>query len=166
MAGRGKAYQAATILDKGCDPVHEDEVAQMVGAELRLKSVFGFAEWSCHYARIRDHYIERFAFRDEFIRGGTDALQAGKIQLDQLKATTADLGSFRDLPGCSLRLLKVASGAYDIRSMRREGAGRLHAETSGDPGHKNSFALQVDTGKNLIGGCCISKLCCHVASSA
>ena len=42
-------------------PVHQDEVADVVRAELRFESIFGMTEWCRHDTSIGNDHIERFA---------------------------------------------------------------------------------------------------------
>src|SRR6202040_4303083 len=43
------------------NPVHQDEVAEVIRAELRFESIFGMTEWCRHDTGISNDHIERFA---------------------------------------------------------------------------------------------------------
>src|SRR5580658_1157784 len=48
MSGRRKVNQASAGANQRGNPVYQDKVAQVIGAELRLKSVHRVAKWSGH----------------------------------------------------------------------------------------------------------------------
>src|SRR5260370_35677535 len=53
--------QPSSWPEKRRNPVHEDEVAEVIRAELRLESIFGMTEWCRHDTSIGNDHIERFA---------------------------------------------------------------------------------------------------------
>src|ERR1700738_705953 len=52
-----KVDQASAVLDQLRDAVHKDEVAQVIGPELRLETILCLAERSRHYAGIGADHI-------------------------------------------------------------------------------------------------------------
>src|SRR6266436_8460690 len=53
--------QPSAWSKKRRNPVHQDEVAEVVRAELRFESIFGMTEWCRHDTSIGNDHIERFA---------------------------------------------------------------------------------------------------------
>src|SRR5579864_4556781 len=60
MACGGEVDQPSSGADERSNPVDEDEVAQMVGAELHLEAVLRVGKRCGHHPRIGDDYIEGF----------------------------------------------------------------------------------------------------------
>src|SRR6266852_1932823 len=50
--------QPSPCADKRPNPVHQDKMAQMIGAELRFKAVRGMAKRCGHHSRISDDHVE------------------------------------------------------------------------------------------------------------
>src|SRR5215467_11952805 len=92
VARRRQVDQTAARLDERRDPVHEDEMAQMIGAELRFKTVQGLAKRRGHHAGVGDDDIERLASRQKLVRGMAEAFETGQIELDELEAASARSG--------------------------------------------------------------------------
>src|ERR1700733_10931222 len=82
MAGRGEIDQPCPRLHQRCDPIDQYEMAEMVGAELRLEPVCGLAGWRRHDARVANHEIERLAARDERVSASADARKRRQVELD------------------------------------------------------------------------------------
>ena len=53
--------QPSAWSKKRRNPVHQDEVAEVIRAELRFESIFGMTEWCRHDTSIGNDDIERFA---------------------------------------------------------------------------------------------------------
>src|SRR4029077_14644936 len=53
--------QPSAWPEKRRNPVHQDEVAEVIRAELRFESIFGMTEWCRHDTGISNDHIERFA---------------------------------------------------------------------------------------------------------
>jgi hypothetical protein len=59
MTRRREVYQLSSRPYQRGNPVYEDEVAKMIGAELCFKAVNRVAKWRRHHSRIWDNNIER-----------------------------------------------------------------------------------------------------------
>ena len=76
-SARGQVHQPAARLQQGRDAVYEGEVAEVVGAELRLEAIGRAAERACHDARIGDDHVKGSPISQERIGAGSDARQRG-----------------------------------------------------------------------------------------
>src|SRR6185312_17341890 len=106
----------AVLLKQRRDAVHQHEVAEMVGAELRLEPIRSLALWASHHAGIADHHIEWLARLHQRIGASPHALQRSKIELDQLK-TAAVFGILAHDLRRRLRLLQITRRADNRRAM-------------------------------------------------
>ena len=89
MTGRRKVDQPPAIPDKRCNTVHQDKVAQVIGAELGLEPIGSVAKGCGHNSGVSDNRVERFAFRQQSIGAGTHVLKAGQIEFNQFEAAAA-----------------------------------------------------------------------------
>src|ERR1700722_12222406 len=64
---RRQVDQSPTCTDKRSNPVDQYEVAQVIGAELRLKAVSRTAKGGGHHTRVGDNNVKRFASLQEVI---------------------------------------------------------------------------------------------------
>src|SRR6476620_7632272 len=64
--------QPSAWSKKRRNPVHQDEVAEMIRAELRFESIFGMTEWCRHDTSIRNDHIERFVLLKQRIGACSD----------------------------------------------------------------------------------------------
>src|SRR5215475_1496523 len=85
MPGRRKVDQPTALSEKGCNAVHQDKVAQVIGAKLGLEPIQGVAKRCSHNSGVSDNHVEGFATRQQSIGTGTHILKAGQIQLDQFE---------------------------------------------------------------------------------
>ena len=152
VACRGQIDEAAAGAQQRSDAVDEDEVAEMIGAELRLEAVGGAAEGSGHDPGVGDDDVEEAALVEQRVGGGANALEVCEIELDELEAATVGRGFLADFSCGVLCLGEVACGADDVGSVGGERTGGLDAESGGDAGDKDALAAQIDSGENLIGG--------------
>src|ERR1700758_4287737 len=83
MPGRREVDQASAGTNQRSNAIDQNKMAEMVGAELRLKTVHGVPEWSGHDSCIGYDHVESLAARQKFIGAGADALQTGEIERDQ-----------------------------------------------------------------------------------
>ena len=139
MAGRGEAHKATARAQQRCDLVHEHEVPEVIGAELRFKPVFGFAKRRGHHASIGDNDIERLAFGEQFVRRRAHTLQRREVKFDQLKRP-AIARIFAHLRRGALGLLQIPRRADHISAARRERPRRLNTEPGRDAGHHDALA--------------------------
>ena len=58
VAGRGEDHQSSALAHQRRNGINQDEVAEMVGPELRLEAVGGEPLRAGHDARIGDHHVE------------------------------------------------------------------------------------------------------------
>src|SRR6266404_7380492 len=61
MPRRCEIDQPSSWPEKRRNPVHQDEVAEVIRGELRFESIFGMTEWCRHDTGISNDDIERFA---------------------------------------------------------------------------------------------------------
>src|SRR5882757_6826798 len=59
--------QPSALPEKRRNPVHQDEVAEVIRAELRFESIFSMTEWCRHDSSISNDHIERFALLKQSI---------------------------------------------------------------------------------------------------
>ena len=85
MAGRRQIDQPRTRLHQRSDAVDQDEMAEMVGAELGLEPVRGLAKRRRHDAGVGDDEVERPAVVDQRIRASANACRRGEIELHKLE---------------------------------------------------------------------------------
>src|SRR6202790_5210590 len=52
MPGRREVDQASACANQRSDAIYQHKMAEVAGAELRLKTVHGVPEWSRHYSSI------------------------------------------------------------------------------------------------------------------
>src|SRR5579862_5908423 len=86
MPGRREVDQASAGANQRSNAIDQYKMAEVVGAELRLKAVHGVPKWSCHYSCVGYNHVERLSARQEFVGAGADALQTRQIERDQLEA--------------------------------------------------------------------------------
>src|SRR4029077_6563384 len=63
----GEVDQPSPWSKKRRNPVHQDEVAEMICAELRFESIFGMTEWCRHDTSIGNDHIEGLALLQQRI---------------------------------------------------------------------------------------------------
>jgi hypothetical protein len=68
VTGRRQVDQPSSGADKRRDAVNEDEVAQLIGAELCFKAVDGMAKRCGHHARVGDDHVEGFTLCEHALR--------------------------------------------------------------------------------------------------
>jgi len=101
---RGQVDQSTSGADQRCNPVHEDEVAQVIGAELRLEVVRGIGKRCGHDARVGDDHIEGFTLLS------SPSAQAGT--LFRLARSSATSSKLPPLASASFRSCAVAASAF------------------------------------------------------
>src|SRR5579871_992239 len=117
-------------------------MAQMVGAKLSFKAVFGLAKRSGHDACVGDDYVKGLTLGDQGIGAGADILQVGKVELDEFETSAIRGCVFPDLLGGALRLVQVADSANYIRAVRRQGTGGFNSDAGGCAGYENALAAK------------------------
>ena len=158
MAGGRQIDEAGTGLEQRHDAVDEDEMAEMVGAELQLEAIGGEAFRRRHHAGIGNDEIEFLALLHQRIGRRPYAAERRQIQLDQLEAA----GLFRpDAFRRPLGLLQIARRPDDMSAMGFQRPRRLDAQASRNAGHQNPLAGEIETIKNLVGGRFRVKRVCH-----
>jgi hypothetical protein len=140
-------------------------VTQVIGAELRLETIPGFAEGCRHDAGIRDDHIKQAAIGEEPVRSGTHALQVREVELDQLKTCAGFLRGLAYFRGCPLRFLHVTRCAHHVGAMRHQRTSRFYTETRRNPRHQNPFTLEIGACENILCRRLCSKLSCHTVRS-
>jgi hypothetical protein len=125
-------------------------MAEVIGAELRLKAVHGVPERSRHDSRISYDHVESLAARQEFAGAGADAIQTGQIERDQLKAATVRCGVFSHLRGCGFGFFKVPRCSCHVGAVGRQSPRRLNADARGHACDENAFSVQIDPRQNIV----------------
>src|SRR5580704_4016817 len=151
MPGRREVDQASAGANQRGNAIDQYKMAEVVGAELRLKAVHVVPKWSRHYSRIGYDHVESLPARQEFAGAGADALQAGQIERDQLEAATIPRGVLSHLRGRAFGFLKVPRCSYNLRAAGRESPRRLNADTCGHAGDENASSVQIDPRQNIVG---------------
>jgi len=105
MARRGKVDEPPASTNKRGDPVDEDEVTQMICAELRFEAVSCVAERCGHHSGIGDDHVERFSFSQQPVGTSADAFQVGKIDFNQFEASAIGCGVLSHLLSCGFSLV-------------------------------------------------------------
>ena len=144
--------ETPTSTDQRSDPVDEDKVSQVIGAELGFKSVSRMSKWSGHHAGIGDDNIEGVTFGEQPVGGGAHTGETGEIEGNKLEASTTFSGILAHLSGCRFRLVQISRRTNYMGAMGGERTRRFHAEPGRDSGYENPLAVQVDTGQNVF--CC------------
>ena len=152
MPGRREVDQASAGANQRDNPVYKDKVAEVIGAELRLKAVHRMAQWSRHYSGIGDDHIESLPTSQEFAGAGADALQAGKIESDQFEAAAIRRGVLSHLRGRGLGFLEVPRCSYYLRAVCRKSPRCLHPDARRYAGDQNPFAMQIDPRQDIVCG--------------
>src|SRR5260370_1482455 len=88
MPGLWEVDQASAGANQRSNAIDQYKMAEVVGAELRLKAVHGVPEWSRHYSCIGNDGVESVPARQKFVGAGSDPLQTAQIERDQLAAAT------------------------------------------------------------------------------
>src|SRR6185437_11996431 len=100
--------QPSAWSEKRRNPVHQDEVAEVIRAELRFESIFGMTEWCRHDTSIGNDHIERFAHLKQRIGACSYACYAGQIERDHFEAATISGGVLPHLIRGSVRFFQIA----------------------------------------------------------
>src|ERR1700739_1222863 len=103
--------QPPSPADERRNPVHQDKVPQVIGAELHLEMVGRIAERRGHHTCVGDDHIERLALSEQSIGAVSDAREAGQIEFDELEASTIRRRVLSYLSSRRLGLGQVARGA-------------------------------------------------------
>jgi hypothetical protein len=146
---RRQVNQPASRADKIRNPVNENKVAQMIGAELRLKTIRRFAKRRGHDAGVGDNDIEGVASCHQLIGAGTHALEIGEVELNELKASTIGRSVLPDLRRRCFSLSQIPCRSHNLRAVRRKRS--FDSKSGGDTGNKHPLAMQIDPRQNLIG---------------
>src|ERR1700722_4612103 len=117
MSGRCDVDQASTGANQWGNAIDQYKMAEVVGAELRLKTVHGVPKWSGHDSCISYDHVESLAARQKFIGAGANALQAGQVERNQLEAATIRHGVLSHLCSRGCGFLKVSRGSRHLRAM-------------------------------------------------
>jgi hypothetical protein len=120
VACRGQVHEPSACAKKLCNPVYQDEVAQVIGAELHLEMVGCTAKRRGHHACIGDDHIERLVLSEQLIGAVSDTHETGQIEFDELEASTIRRRVIPYLSGRSLRFAHIARGAHYVSAVRGE----------------------------------------------
>jgi hypothetical protein len=150
MTGRGQVDQASAFAEERRDPVDEDKVTQVIGAELGLKTIGRMSERRCHDARISDDHVEWFALGQQRVGACADASEIGEVERDEFEAAAMGGGIVSHLDGGRFRFYQVPCRADYMRPMGSKRARSLHTDSGRDTGHQNSFALQSYARQNIF----------------
>jgi hypothetical protein len=143
MPGRREVDQATARANQRGNTIDQYKMAEVVGAELRLKAVLCMPKWSRHDSRIGYDNVESLTARQEFVGAGANALQIGQIERDQPEAAPIRRSGLSHLRSCAFGFLTVPRCSYNLRAVGRESPRRLNANTRGYAGDQNSFPVQI-----------------------
>src|SRR4029077_2353523 len=129
MPGRREVDQASAGANQRGNAVDQYKMTEVVGAELRLKTVHGVPKWRRHDSCIGYDHVESLATRQKFIGAGADALQTGEIERDQLEAAAIRRGVLSHLRGRGCGFLKIPRCSYHMRAVGRKSPRRLNPDT-------------------------------------
>src|SRR5260370_41295310 len=107
MPGRREVDQASAGANQRSNAIDQYKMAEVGGAELRLKAVHGVPEWSRHYSCIGYDDVESLPARQEFVGARADALQTGQSEREHLAAPPIRRGALLHLRGRGWRLFPV-----------------------------------------------------------
>ena len=128
-------------------PIHQHEVAEVVGAELHLEAVAGGGLGARHDPGVGDQHVDAVVpVSDELVCEGPDRLERGEVcpvQLDVLRSGLVQSGP---------RPVEVADHTGDRSSVSRERTGGLHTETGRGTGDHHPDPGQVETCEHVVGG--------------
>jgi hypothetical protein len=144
--------EAAASTKKRHDAIDEDEVAEVIGAELRFEAVGGVTERRGHHAGVGDDDVERFAFGDEFVGSGTDTFEIAEVEFDEFETSAVGGGVFADLRRSGFGFFKIAGGTDDVRAVCGQSARGFNADSGGNAGNEDAFAFEVYPRKNFVRG--------------
>jgi len=147
--------------DQRGNPVYEDEVAKMIGAEMCFKAVNRVAKWRRHHSSICDNNIERFPLRQQLVSTDPHHIKVSEIQSDERENSAISRSVFSHLDRRSFGFCQVPRCTHDVCTMRSKGPRSLHANACRDSRNENSFTLQTNTGQNLFGCRSHIKYVCH-----
>src|SRR4029077_14452224 len=150
MPRRCEIDQPSAWSKKRRNPVHQDEVAEVIRAELRFESIFGMTEWCRHDTGIGNNHIERFALLKQCIGASSHTCQAGQIERNHFEAATISCGVLPHLIRGSVRFFQIACRASYLSSMRSQRTRGLHSQSRRNTGNENSLALKIYSRQNLI----------------
>ena len=150
VTGRRQVDQPSSGADKRRDAVNERKVAQVIGAELCFEAVGGMAKRCGHHARIGDDHVEGFTLCEQFVGTRAHAFEAGEIELNEPEAPTAGCCVFSHLHGRGFGLRQIPRRTHNLRAVRGKRPRSLHAEPGRDTRDEDPFAVQIDTGQNVL----------------
>ena len=130
--------------------VREQEVPEVVRAELELEPVGGALERRCHDTRVVDQQVQPVMTVEELLRGPPHRRQRGQIELEHLDRWARR--SAANVLGCVLTLGDVAHAEHNPGARGRERSRRLGAEAGPAAGDKRQLPRQIDPGDDLVGG--------------
>ena len=141
MPGRCEVDQASASANQRGYAIYQHKMAEVVGAELRLKTVHGVPKWSGHDSCIGYDHVESLAARQKFIGAGADALQTGQIERDQLETATVRRSVLLYLRGRGCGFLKVPRCSCHLRAVGCKSSRRLNPDACRHAGDENAFSV-------------------------
>lgn len=127
----------------GRNPVDEDKMAEMVGAELQLETVGSPPERGGHDSCAIDDDVEGFCDLDDPIGTLADACERREIQLDHIGKTAGRLSGVPHACCRRLGLAEISRGADHLRAMSGKRTARLHAESDRHSGDEYPLIRQT-----------------------
>jgi hypothetical protein len=147
MPHRGYAHHPAACGNEIGQSVDQQEMTEVIGAELRLETICRAAQGRSHDPRIGDDQIEPLAACTQRGGGGSDARQIRQVQLRQREARPVGICN---RCGGSARLFQVTRSACHLCAVCCERACRLHAQSRRYTGDQNTFSAEVNAVQYLI----------------
>src|SRR5215813_12023921 len=150
VSGGRQIDNASTWTNEKSNPVDQNKVAEVIGAELHFKAIDGFGKRCCHDASVGDDDVERLAFCDKFVCRGANAFEAGKIEFDQFEAAATGSGIFFHLSGCGFGFRQIARGADDVCAVCDEGTRGFNTDSGRNACDEKAFALQINARQDFF----------------
>ena len=135
--------------ERGCEQVREQEVPEVVGAELQLEAVGGGAEGASHDTGVVDEHVETVMVGEEAGGACPNTRQRGELELAHL-----EVGSRHRRADALHRrptAIEVAHRHGDGRAVGGDGPRGLLAQAGRRTGDEDPPAPQVDTLEHIVG---------------
>ena len=152
VSRRRQVDHTGTRAKQRSDAVDEHKMSQVIGAELRLKTIGGVAERSGHHAGVGDDPVED----SPLLR----SLSAHSRTLARLPRSRAISSRLPPLAAASLRTCRLLFGLaevprrpYYVCAVRGQSARRLDSEAGRNAGDQYSLAIKPHAFQNIFCGC-------------
>jgi hypothetical protein len=133
------------------NPVHQHEVAEVVGSKLGLETVGSVTEGTGHHPGVGDDEIEALFLRKQRLSARPDTGERRQVEFDEFQAAPVR-GVGENLLCRPLGLRQIACSTDHLGPMCRESASGFHAQPGRNAGDQDTLAAQIDARKDLVSG--------------